>query len=257
MRPAVAIGLLVFCSVACLADRVITKDGKVYSGKIMIESDKSVLIGNPPYDPNSTLIKSEDIETIVYEQYHPNAPAVRRRGFTLDFDFIGNAYSSKELSLRPSGTLGIGGGFRFHPLIEIGAALQWTPALTTSGDPLTITDGTVTRGYSDFWMYTLNFVSKIYPFFKKTKWATEPYLLAGFGWDHLIPKQSGDSLSGSGWLVGFGAIRPVTEHLFLNGNFFYQSLGFDTVRFLGRDGAIDPQINEHQYSLTLGLSYRI
>src|SRR5215831_9316390 len=69
---------------SALADRVITKDGKTYTGKILIDSDKAVLIGNPPFDPNSTLIQSEDIQTIVYEEYRQAPPAVRRRGLTAD-----------------------------------------------------------------------------------------------------------------------------------------------------------------------------
>src|SRR5437870_12660119 len=79
------------------ADKVITKDGKVYTGKILIDSDKAVLIGNPPFDPNSTLIQTDDIQTIIYEEYHPNAPSERRRGLALDLQASGNAYSSSEL----------------------------------------------------------------------------------------------------------------------------------------------------------------
>src|SRR3989338_1184904 len=75
--------LLTFAFPLSWADKVITKDGKIYAGKILIDSDKAVLIGNPPFDPRSTLIQAEDIQTIVYEQYHPPSPAVRRRGLAL------------------------------------------------------------------------------------------------------------------------------------------------------------------------------
>src|SRR5262245_21199319 len=88
---ALAFTLLLIGVSGAHADKVITKDGKVYTGKIMIDSDKAILIGNPPFDPNSTLIQSEDIQTIVYEEYKPNAPAERKRGLTFDLALMGNA----------------------------------------------------------------------------------------------------------------------------------------------------------------------
>lgn len=38
------------------ADQVIMKDGTVYKGKIQIDTDKAVLIGNPPFDPTSYML---------------------------------------------------------------------------------------------------------------------------------------------------------------------------------------------------------
>lgn len=250
--------------VACclsFADKVITKDGKVYTGKILIDGDKAVLIGNPPFDPTSTLIKTEDIQTIVYEQYHPNDPAERRRGVSLDLNLLGNAYSSQELALHPAAGLRLGGGFRFHPLFEIGAGLSWVPALSASDGGFTVSDSTGpaanSRNYEHFWQYAFDFTAKIYPFYAKTQWKTEPYIQAGYIWSHLIPNASGDSFKGGGWLLGFGAIRPLSKHLFLDGRFSYQDLSYDTVNFLGHDGTISPEIAQHTYSFSVGLSYRI
>jgi hypothetical protein len=251
-----SLGLVGLFLAPALADKVITKDGKVYKGKIMIDTDKAVLIGNPPFDPNSTLIQAEDIDTIVYEQYHPNSPAERRRGVAFNLDLQGNGYSSSELSLRPAAGLNLSGGFRFHPLIELGAGLQWVPQVNAANS-LSISNGTTERAYESFWSYTTYVQAKFYPFFKKTKWKTEPYILMGYGWSRLIPKASGDSLEGAGWLLGPGAIYPISKNLFLDGHFVYQNMSYDKVNFLGQHAAISPEIAEHQYTLAVGLSYRI
>jgi hypothetical protein len=239
------------------ADQVITKDGKVYTGKILIDSDKAVLIGNPPFDPNSTLIQSDDIKEIIYEQYHPNAPAERRRGLAFDGNLVGNVFSSSDLSLNPAMGLMFGAGFRLHPFFELDGGVQWDPAVSASGSGLAISNSTTTRGYQSFYMHTETVAGRFYPFFQKKQWKTEPYLMGGYGWSHLIPKDSGDSLRGSGWLLGVGAIRPLTRNLFLDGRFTFQSLSFGSVTFLGQDGDISPKIVEHLYSFIIGLSYRI
>src|SRR5207302_11488597 len=92
-------------SVRAWADQVIMKDGTVYKGKIMIDTDKAILIGNPPFDPNSYLLQSEDIEKIIYEEYHPNPPAERKRGLTFETRVNGNIYSSDALSEGPTPSL--------------------------------------------------------------------------------------------------------------------------------------------------------
>src|SRR5262249_45196683 len=94
-----ALALLVLVVSPALADRVIMKDGTIYKGKIMIDTDKAVLIGNPPFDPNSYLLQSVDIEKIIYEEYHPNTPAERKRGLTFETRVNGNFSSSDEMSL--------------------------------------------------------------------------------------------------------------------------------------------------------------
>ncbi|OGR89429.1 MAG: hypothetical protein A2992_03400 [Elusimicrobia bacterium RIFCSPLOWO2_01_FULL_59_12] len=249
-----------FAIPSALADKVITKDGKVYTGKIMIDGDKAVLIGNPPFDPNSTLIQTEDIKTIVYDEYRQNPPAERRRGGAIGLRLSGNAYSSGELSLKPAGGLELEGSFRPHPVIELGGGFQWVPGVSASGGDFSISASTSpggpARGYQTFGQTTMSIGGKIYPFFNE-KWKTEPYLLAGYAWSRLTPKGSGDSFKGAGWQLGAGAIHPLSRHLFLEGRFGCQNLAYDTVSFLGREAGISPEINQHQYSLSIGLSYRI
>ena len=250
-----AICLLPLAMSFVLADQVIMKDGTVYKGKIQIDTDKAVLIGNPPFDPNSYLLKSEDIEKIIYEEYRLNPPAERKRGPVAEVRVNGNTFSSDQLSFKPATSLYAGLGFRVHPLLELNGGVDWTPALHTS-DGFSVTDGTTTRRYQDFWQYTAVFSARIYPFFDK-KWKTEPYLTAGYGWSHQMPSASGDSLKGSGWHVGFGAIRPLTTHLFMEGRFVYQKLSYDTIQFLGQEGTLQPTIDQRVCAFSLGLSYRL
>lgn len=254
------VALLLGMTAFCWADKVITKDGKTYSGKILIDGDKAVLIGNPPFDPNSTLIKSEDIEKIIYEEYKPNSPGERKRGLAFGTRLTGNAYSSSDLSLNAAGGIDLEAGMRFHPAIEVGGGVQWIPATAISGGDFTVVASTVPgaprRGYHSFGEYSLGFSGKIYPFFQK-KWKTEPYLLVGYGWNRLKAKGSGDSFKGDGWTLGAGALQPLSKNLFLEGQFRYRKLSYDTINFLGHEARITPEIDQSQFSLSLGLSYRI
>ena len=240
-----------------VADQVIMKDGTVYKGKIQIDTDKAILIGNPPFDPTMYLLKSEDIEKVIHDEYHPPPPAERKRGFSLDGRINGNLFTSDQLPLGPAASLYAGVGFRVHPLLELNGGIEWTP-FAHAGNPLAVqaSNGNAPRQYEDFWQYSPVFSARIYPFYDK-KWKTEPYLTAGYSWIHLIPKGSGDSLSGSGWHVGFGAIRPLTTHLFLESRFVYERFSYDTIQFLGQEGTIQPEIDQNVYSFSLGVSYRI
>jgi hypothetical protein len=250
-----ALCLLPFALPFAIADQVIMKDGTVYKGKIMIDTDKAILIGNPPFDPNSYLLQSEDIEKVIYEEYHPNPPAERKRGLIVESRLNGNVVSSDQLSEGAAPSLYAGLGFRVHPLVELNGGVDWTPEIH-SKDAFSVSDGTTTRRYEDFWQYSAVFSARIYPFYEK-KWKTEPYLTAGYSWSHQIPKDSGDSLKGSGWHVGFGAIRPITTHLFLESRFVFQKMSYDTIDFLGRSGNIQPTIDHQVYSFSVGASYRL
>ena len=100
--------ILILASAPIWADQVIMKDGTVYKGKILIDTDKAILIGNPPFDPNSYLLQSEDIEKIIYEEYHPNPPSERKRGLTLETRLSGGIYSSDQQPLGPAPSLYVG-----------------------------------------------------------------------------------------------------------------------------------------------------
>src|ERR1041384_2207918 len=114
-----AICLLPFARSFVVADQVIMKDGTVYKGKILIDSPKAILIGNPPFDPNSYLLQAEDIDKIIYEQYKPNPPAERKRGFLIETQLKGNFSLSDDLSYAPASGLYAGIGFRVHPALEL------------------------------------------------------------------------------------------------------------------------------------------
>ncbi|HVO32845.1 MAG TPA: outer membrane beta-barrel protein [Elusimicrobiota bacterium] len=241
---------------AALADTVVMKDGSVYKGKILIDTDKAILIGNPPFDPTSYLLESQDIAKIIYEEYHPNAPAERKRGLLLEARLGGNAFSSSELSLSPASDLYLGAGFRVHPFFELEGGVDWLPALSASSGGLSVSDGTTTRVYQHFWAYTGEIGGRFYPFYKKS-WKTEPYATVGYGWGRLVPSASGDHLGGAGWHFGFGAIRPISRHFFLEARFLYEALNYDTIQFLGQQGQINPEIGERRFTLNLGLSWRL
>jgi hypothetical protein len=244
-------------SIPAGADQVIMKDGTVYKGKIMIDTDKAILIGNPPYDPVSYLLESADIDKIIYEEYVPTSPAERKRGFGLDMHLTENLFSSSELTLHPATGLYMGGLFRVHPFFELEGGIHWIPAIGSNSEGLSITQNdVVVRQYRYFWEYSGQISGRFYPFFQK-KWRTEPYVSLGYGWSQLVPKGSGDRLSGEGWHVGFGAQRPLTRHLFLEVGFTYESIGFDTIHFLGDEGSITPDVREHRYALNAGVSYRL
>jgi hypothetical protein len=237
------------------ADKVIMKDGTVYKGKILIDTDKSLLIGNPPFDPNSYLLQTEDIDTIVYEEYTPNAPSERKRGLVLDLKLTGQTFSSDQLDLSPAPGLYGGLGFRVHPILEISGGVHWHPALS-SGSGLLVSDGTTTRSYEKFWDYAPIFNLRLYPLFRK-KWKVEPFLYGGYGWNRLFPKSSGDRLSGSGWSTGAGVLYNLTRHLFVEGRLGYARTSYDKIQFLGREGTIRPEIDFNSIQLDAGLSYRL
>src|SRR5437870_5624588 len=62
------------------ADQLLMKDGTVLKGKILKESSKLILIGNPPFDPKEYIVHTEDVDKIIHEEYKPLPPAERRVG---------------------------------------------------------------------------------------------------------------------------------------------------------------------------------
>jgi hypothetical protein len=242
-----------------LADEVHMKDGTVYKGKILIDTDKALLIGNPPYDPNSYLLETKDIEKIVYEEYKPAPPAERRRGFVFETRLTGSFFSSSQLPLSPAAGLYAGAGFRIHPLFELEAGFDYLPALKTSDHELSVTDGeTVRRGYERFSMFGGRVGGRFYPWgTARRNWRTEPYLVAGYGWSRFKPKASGDTLKGNGWLVGVGAHRPLSRNFFLDLRFTYEPTKFGEIDFIGREGQISPKVDQKRFNLSAGVSYRL
>lgn len=231
------------------------KDGTVYKGKIQVDTEKSILIGNPPYDPQAYLLATKDIEKIIYEEHQQLPPAERKRGWVGDVQLSGRMFQSKEVEPSVSPGLYGGLGFRVHPLMELSGGMEWLPALH-AGTPLSVSDGTTLRQYDTFWMYSGLVAGRVYPFYEK-KWKTEPYVMGGYRWSHLIPKGSGDSLTGGGWLVGAGALYPLSTHWFMDGRLLYGKSSFGDIVFLGQNGSLNPKIRQTSFQAALGISYRL
>ena len=73
----------------------------------------------------------------------------------------------------------------------------------------------------------------------------------------VTPAGSGDKLTGSGWWVGTGFIRPITTHWYLDGRFAYESTTYDKIDFLGQNGTLQPAITQYAFSTGIGISYRL
>lgn len=254
----VAVSLLGFPLLSVYADQVIMKDGSVYKGKIQAETDKAILIGNPPFDPTAYYLETKDIEKIIYEEYRPNAPAERKRGLTADLRISGHSLSSDELDMTPAAGLGATLGFRVHPLIELSGGMEWIPSLHADSD-FAVSDGQdppTVRGYQAFHEWRGLFYGRFYPFFQK-RWKAEPYVQTGYAWGKIIPSGSGDSFSGSGWFLGTGFLWPLSRHFFLDARYEFQDMSYDRVTFLGRDGSLSPAIGQTHHVLSVGLSWRL
>src|SRR6266404_3335439 len=102
-----------------LADKIIMKDGKIYQGHIMGETQRSVLISNPPLDPYPRFVDLKDVLTIVRESRPEEKPSPEEGRFaTANIGVTGQVYSSSVFSFTPAPGLYVGGGFRMHPLVE-------------------------------------------------------------------------------------------------------------------------------------------
>jgi hypothetical protein len=232
------------------AAKVIMKDGKIYQGRIVAETDGDVLIRTSPVS-RSKLLLSEDILTVVRDPIiHKNDP---QRYSSVDVGLLGNIYSTRGIELNPSASLRLGGGLRFHPLMEIAAGLEWSPHITGE---LGVTDGTITRIYEKFYSYSGGLSTKWYPFFKKVDWRVEPFLILGYEWRRFVPKDSGDALKGSGINTGLGAYWQLNKRLFLETRFLYQRMRYGNIFFQLREGTLDPAIRADNFTLSTHLSLR-
>ncbi len=253
-RSSLLIGLFIFPALLC-ADQVIMKDGTVYKGKIQVDTDKAILIGNPPFDPQSYLLEAKDIDKIIYEEYKPQDPSVRKRGFVFESRLGMRVFSGNELELKPAPVTYFGIGFRVHPMLELNGGMDWNPSLSVKDD-FAVSNGTTTRHYQDLSQMGFGFAVRFYPLVQKP-WKTEPYVTAGYQWSKISFKSTEDNLKGAGWTIGVGAIRPVTRHVFLESRLAYEKLKFDTVNFLGQKSGISPSINQKAFVLQIGASYRL
>lgn len=231
------------------------KDGKIYEGHIMGETRRSLLISNPPLDPKPRFIELKDILTIVRDRRVPDAPSPEDGRFaSLSAGVSGQAFSSSLFSFSPAPAFYFGGGFRIHPAVELGGELHWLPALSGT---LAVRDATTAnaRGYERFYAYHGGFSAKFFPLYKKREWRAEPYLITGYHWNRLVPKDSGDALKGTSLFGGAGVMIPWWKPLYWDLRFTYDHTSYDSINFLGGEGDLSG-VTHNSYALSAGLSYR-
>jgi hypothetical protein len=230
------------------------RDGKIYQGHIMGETNKSILISNPPLDPKPRFLELKDVMTIVRESRPAEKPSLEEGRFaSVNLGLTGQVYSSNVFSFSPAPGLYFGGGFRMHPSIELGGELDYIPNL--SGGRLTVSDGTDFRAYERFYSYHGGFSLKLFPFFKMREWRAEPYLVTGYHWNHLVPKNSGDELKGKTIFGGAGVTFPWWKPLYWDLRFLYEHTSYDSIKFLSGEGDLS-DVTHNSFTMSAGLSYR-
>lgn len=257
-RPHVLVPLLfslaIFTGVptCSFADKVIMKDGKIYQGHIMGEGNETILISNPPYE-SPHFLNMSDILTIVRDRRAEIHSIESDRYAVAEILLGGNIFSSNRVTLHPAPSLRAEGGFRLHPLVELDAVIDWIPALPGQ---FAVTDGTNIRGYESFYAYAGGFAAKIFPLYNIHAFPCEPYVLAGYEWTRLVPKGSGDYLSGYQYEEGVGIQKALSKALYLDARFMFEQTSYDQIQFLLRQGSINSAIGVPTYSILVGLSYR-
>ncbi len=235
------------------ADKVIMKDGKIYEGHVMGETNHAILFSGNPLDPTPRFIPLAEVQTIVRTRRPREATSADAFRFvSTELLLTGNFFTSDRLSLHDAAGLSASGGFRIFRFLELDADATWIPS--TAGQ-LIVTDGTNTRAYESFFTYSSGFSVRLFPAYNRPTWPVQLYLLTGYTWDRVIPKGSGDSLKGTSLLGGVGISRPLGPHLMLEGRFIYRRSAYDHVDFLGRQGDLDQTIHLSDYVLSSGLAY--
>jgi len=238
------------------ADKIIMKDGKIYEGQIMGESQKAILISNPPVDPKPRFIELRDVMTIVRERHPAEKPSPEEGRFaTVTAGLNGQAYSSSVFSFSPGTGFYAGGGLRVHPAVELGGEMSYTPSLSGSGLTVKDVQSNVFRTYESFYSYDGGFSLKFFPFYTFKAWRMEPYLITGYHWNRLTPKDSGDELKGTSIFGGTGVMIPWWKPLYWDFRFVYDHVNYDSINFLGGTGDLSG-VSNNSFILSIGLSYR-
>jgi hypothetical protein len=237
------------------ADKIIMKDGKIYYGHIMGETPHSVLISNPPLDPKPRFIELRDVMTIVRERRPAEKPSPEEERFaSVSAGIIGQAYTSNIFSFSGAPGLYFGGGFRIHPALELSAELDYIPALSGRLG-ITNTQNQDSRAYQYFYAYQGGFSAKFFPFYRFRTWRGEPYLITGYHWSGLVPKDSGDDLKGTSLFGGAGLMIPWWKPLYWDFRIVYDHTQYDSVHFLGGDADLSG-VSNNAFEFSAGLSYR-
>ena len=140
-----------------------------------------------------------------------------------------------------------------YPVVEVGAETNWAPAQSGA---LGITDGTTTRGYSRFASWNGGFYAKVFPAYRQRDWKWQPYVLGGYLWNRLMPKDTTDLLKGTSWEAGTGVSYLLTSHWSVEARFVYMQTRYDTVNFLLREGSLTSDVMVATYTVSTGIVYR-
>jgi hypothetical protein len=248
-------GLFWACAGPVRADKILMKDGKIYDGRIMGETSRTVLIRLSNPDAKPVFLNLSDVQTVIHDRQSPETLSPEAGRFAqLSLLVSGTHFSSRTLGFGWASGLTFEGGFRVHPALELGAGLDLWPAL--SGQvAVENTQSQTVRGYQAFYAYSGGFHAKVFPFFKKSLNRFEPYVIGGYHWDRVTPKGSGDYFSGTSWLTGVGVHWRWTPAIAFEARVLYRRSGFDTVKFQSGTGDISG-VHQDSVSFGTGVAYR-
>ncbi len=247
---------LLVASAPCLADKIIMKDGKIYEGRILGETTRSIMFVHSNFDPKPKVLKMEEILTIVREKNAEDEVLADDGKFaSATLGLAGQTFSSSEFSFSPAPALTAGGAFRIFPVIEVGGEILWAPSLRHGSLSVANSQTGEVRGYEDFYSLDGGFSVKIFPFYMKKHWRGEPYLTTGYMWSRLVPKDSGDSMSGSSIFGGAGLLYPWWKPLYWDFRMLYRHTNFDKIRFLSQEGSLSG-VTLNAFMFSVGLSWR-
>jgi hypothetical protein len=230
--------------------KVIMKDGKIYEGRIIDDSDGDILIKTKTHW-RPKLLPGNDILSVTRDA--PEVVVRDPQRYTIFESLIaGHVSMSEGIEMDPSASLRLGGGMRPHPVVEVGAGLEWKPSF---GGELSMSDGTTTRNYESFKSWNGGFSAKIYPFYQ-WKWAIEPFLVGGYEWSRLMPAGTDEALKGGGYKVGLGTSWPIKGNWYLEGQLVFRDIEYRRVFFLDREGTLNPSVHARTLAFATGVSYR-
>jgi hypothetical protein len=240
---------------AAQADKIIMKNGKIYEGRIMGETARSVLIRPANPDIKPLFINMREVQTIVRESHGPETISPEAGRFAgIELLVTGNSFATRPLDLGWAPGVTLNGGFRIHPALELGVGLNWWPGL--SGDvAVQDTQSHNVREYESFYAYSGGFHAKVFPFFNQSLGRLEPYIVGGYHWNRLTPKGSGDYFSGTSWFTGVGVSWRWTRAVALETRVIYQRITFDTLKFQSGEGDLSG-VHQQGVSIGTGLAYR-
>lgn len=246
--------LLPFLAGPALGDKVIMKSGKIYEGRIMGESHRSILVRTEA-GAKPIFLRMDDVHTIVRDPQPPEAPSEEAGRFaSVEFLVSGNAFRSGSLDFDAAPGFHLGGGFRLHPAFELGAVLDLWPGLNGEVSVGDQQSGAV-RSYEHFYAYAGGFQAKFFPLFRRRYARAEPFLLGGIAWNRVAPKASGDHFSGTSWKTGVGVSWAWFKPVYVESRFVYQNPHFTKVQFQSGEGDITG-VQQDVWTAALGLSYR-